>query len=553
MSAKTRRRGRAAVTHDRRTSNRRAPSMDGAAGFALGACIAVLTIATYAPVRNFGFVSLDDPQYVSANPTVGQGLTWRGFKWAFIGSHGFYWHPLTWLSHQLDVQLFGMDAGSHHVMNLLFHVMNSLLLYLVFTRMTGAIGRSAFVAAMFALHPLHVESVAWIAERKDVLSTFFALLAILAYVSFARDLRTSRLMLVIIWFVCALMAKPMVVTLPFVLLLLDYWPLQRDEARTARAWWPLVREKLPLFGLAIIASVITVVMQRQVGAVIPLASLSLAGRLGNSAVSYIAYARDLLWPTHLGVYYPLQPPAPLTAVAALLLLAAAAGVAWRLRDRAPYLLVGVFWYLGTLVPVIGLVQAGAMSRADRFTYVPAIGLFMAVAWGLNDFFRVLRLPQRGLAVSAAALTLACAAITRKQVGFWESNLSLWGRAVEVTSRNYWAEDRLGVALADDGRLDQAIVHYTAALVIWPDFAEAHNNLGTARVDQGKTEDAIHEFGEAVRIKPNEPMFHYNLAVVLHTAGQTSEATREIRTALRLRPDDSTFARALSVITEGPAK
>jgi predicted TPR repeat methyltransferase len=514
----------------------------------------VLTIAAYAPVRDFGFISMDDPQYVSANPIVGQGLTWRGVGWAFTGSHGFYWHPLTWLSHQLDVQLFGMDAGSHHMVSLLFHVMNSLLLYLALARMTGAIGRSAFVTAMFALHPLHVESVAWIAERKDVLSTFFALLAILGYVHFARHRQRNDLVLVIACFACALMAKPMVVTLPLVLLLLDFWPLRRAEfGSDARAWWLLLREKLPLFGLALAASAITIVAQRRAGAVIPLTSLSLVGRVENASVSYAAYARDMLWPAHLAVFYPLQPPGALAAAAALALLISVTVVAWRLRHRAPYLLMGLLWYIVTLAPVIGLVQAGDQGRADRFTYVPIVGLFVIVAWGLDDLARVVRLPRPALALAAAGLVMVCVAATREQVSYWESNLSLWGRTVTVTSQNYRAEDRLGVALADAGRLDQAVAHYAAALAIWPQFAEAHNNLGTARVDQGRTEDAIHEFGEAARINPNEPMFHYNLAVVLNTAGRTSDAIREVKAALRLRPDDSSFARALSVISAGAGK
>jgi hypothetical protein len=514
----------------------------------------VLTITAYAPVRNFGFVSLDDPQYVSANPIVSQGLTWDGFRWAFAGSHGFYWHPLTWLSHQLDVQLFGMDAGSHHVMSLLFHVMNSVLLYLAFVRMTGAIGRSAFVAAMFALHPLHVESVAWIAERKDVLSTFFALLAILAYIGYVRHRRANRLILVMGCFACALMAKPMVVTLPFVLLLLDFSPLRRDELRSgARAWWLLVREKIPLFGLALAAGLMTIIAQRRAGAVVPLAGLSLVGRLENASVSYVAYARDMLWPAHLAAFYPLQPPGALAALVALVLLVSFTIVAWRLKHRASYFLVGILWYFGTLAPVIGLVQAGGQGRADRFTYVPIIGLFVIVAWGLYDLARGLRLPKHALALAAAVSVVFCVAATRKQVSYWESNLSLWERAVSVTSGNYRAEDRLGVALADAGRLDRAIAHYTAALAIWPDFAEAHNNLGTARVDQGRTADAIQEFGEAVRINPNEPMFHYNLAVVLNEAGRTSDAIREVKAAVRLRPNDSSFARALSVIAGDPRK
>jgi len=554
VSAKARKRRQVALKDDRRKSNRRAPPLDGAAGFALWAGIAALTIVAYAPVWNFGFISLDDPQYGSANPIVSQGLTWTGFRWAFAGSNGFYWHPLTWLSHQLDVQLFGMDAGSHHAISLVLHVINSLLLFLAFVRMTAANGRSAFVAAMFALHPLHVESVAWIAERKDVLSTLFALLAILAYVSYVRRRQADRMILVIVCFACGLMAKPMVVTLPVLLLLLDYWPLDRAEMRGgARGLLFLIREKIPLFGLAVGAGAITVFGQREAGAVLSLSALPFTARLENSAVSCLAYVRDLFWPARLAVYYPLRPPGALQALAALALIVSTLFVAWRLRRRAPYMLVGILWYLVALAPVIGVVQAGAQGRADRFTYVPIVGLFVIVAWGANGLASLLRFPRTGLAVAAAGFVLACVVSTREQVGYWASNLSLWGRAVAVTSQNYWAEDRLGVALADAGRLDQAVAHYSAALAIWPDFPEAHNNLGTARVDQGRIEDAIHEFGAAARTRPNEPMFHYNLAVVLNHVGRTSDAIREIKAAARLRPNDSSFARAFAMIAADSSK
>jgi tetratricopeptide (TPR) repeat protein len=249
----------------------------------------------------------------------------------------------------------------------------------------------------------------------------------------------------------------------------------------------------------------------------------------------------------LAIFYPLEPPRAARAALALLLIVSALAIAWRLRQRAPYLLVGILWYLVTLSPVIGIIQAGAQGRADRFTYMPLIGLSVAAAWGLVDLARVLRLPRIALGLAAAGLVVACAAATNAQVGYWQSNLALWGRAVAVTSRNYVAEDRLGVALADAGRLDLAVEHYSAALAIWPEFPEAHNNLGTARVDQGRNDDAIHQFAEAARVKPNEPMFHYNLAVVLNNAGRTSEAISEMKTAVRLRPADSSFARALSLI------
>ena len=529
------------------------PAFSGA-GISLCIGLAAITLAAYAPVRQFAFVSLDDPQYVTANPIVAQGLTWSGLWWALTAGNKFYWHPVTWFSHMLDVQLYGMNAGAHHVTSLVIHVASSVLLFGVLHRMTAAPGRSAFVAALFALHPLHVESVAWVAERKDVLSTFFWMLTVWAYLAYVERPRWRRLVVVMLLFACGLMAKPMVVTLPFVLLLLDYWPLGRVRAAgQASAWMPLVREKIPLFALAVVSSVITVLVQRDAGAVVSLDALPLGTRAGNAAVSYLAYVRDMLWPSRLAVFYPFVAQPLLTVAMAAVTIAVAAVIAWRTAPRLPYLRVGLLWYVGTLLPVIGLIQAGGQARADRFTYVPLIGLFIVVAWGIADIGRALRAPKIALQVAGGLVIVACAAMTTKQVGYWRNNVSLWGRAVQVTSKNYRAENHFGVALSDEGKLDEAIEHYSAAIAIWPNYAEAHNNLGTARVDQGKTDDAVHEFSEAVRIKPNDPTFHYNLAVVLSESGRTPEALEEMRIALRLRPGDPALVRALATMTDSRDK
>jgi tetratricopeptide (TPR) repeat protein len=508
-----------------------------------------LTLAAYAPVRHYPFVSLDDPQYVSDNPNVAQGLTWAALRWALTAGNKFYWHPVTWVSHMLDVQFYGMDAGSHHVTSVAIHVASSIVLFGVLYRMTAALGRSAFVGALFALHPLHVESVAWIAERKDVLSTLFWMLTVWAYLDYAAHPRLRRMVGVMLLFACGLMAKPMVVTLPFVLLLLDYWPLRRAQAGARATWVSLVREKLPLFALAIASSIVTVLVQRDAGAVVSLDQLPLEYRIGNAAVSYLVYVRDMLWPIRLAVFYPFIAPPSSLVVASLLTIAVAAVLAWRAASRFPYLLVGFLWYTVTLLPVIGIIQAGGQARADRFTYVPLIGLFIVIAWGVVDIGRALRLSEFVLRTAGGAVVALCTAVTVVQVKYWRNNVSLWSRAVEVTARNYRAENHLGAALADEGKLDAAVDHYSAALAIWPDFAEAHNNLGTARVDQGKPDVAIREFSSAVRIKPNDPTFHYNLAVALNEVGRKTEAIGEIDVALRLRPRDPNLIRARSVMTD----
>ena len=513
--------------------------------------IAVVTATVYAPIRSHGFINLDDPQYVSANPIVIRGLTWDNVRWSLIAGNGFYWHPLTWLSHMLDVQLFGLDAGAHHLMSVAMHVASAVLLFGALNRMTGTPGRSAFVAGLFALHPLRVESVAWIAERKDVLSTLFWMLTVWLYLDYVTLPRRRRMAAVMIAFAGALMSKPMVVTLPFVLLLLDYWPLRRAVLTgPARAWWPLIREKLPLFALAIGGSIVTLVMQRDAGAVVSLERLPLNQRFANAVVSYVLYLRDMIWPAKLAVFYPFVAPSFGVLLFAALFLIASAIVAWRLRTRIPYMLVGLLWYLSSLLPVIGIIQAGGQGRADRFTYVPMIGIFIVVAWGIAELAKTLRLPKVLLPIAAVATLAACVAITARQLSYWHDNVSLWARAVAVTNENYRAENHLGAALDDHGRIAEAMEHYRAALRIWPDYPEAHNNLGTAYSGQGNNDGAIKEFSEAVRIKPNDATFRYNLAAVLDAGGRKSEAIEQIRMAIRLRPNDPNLIKALATIQGG---
>ena len=545
--------------------------------------LVALTIAVYAPVRHFEFVSLDDPLYVSQNPDVAAGLTWHGVAWAFTTNHAANWHPLTWLSHMIDAQLFGMRAGPPHVVNVLLHIANTLLLFWVLARMTGATGKSAFVAALFAVHPVHVESVAWIAERKDVLSTLFGLLAIWAYAGYARRPDWRRYSAVFVLLACGLMAKPMLVTLPLLLLLLDLWPLRRatlsaDPASQER-WASLVREKLPLVALAAVSSVVTFLVQRQNGAVAALQIAPLPLRIGNALVAYLAYIEHALWPARLAALYPygwtLSPSRVALATAVLLGVSIAV---WRGGRRYPYLLTGWLWFLGGLIPVIGLVQVGVQAMADRYTYVPLIGLFIIVAWGVPDLL-ARRLPKAALTTGACLLILLCAVTAHAQVQHWRNAFALWQHALDVTSNNDSAEGAMGALLAQDGRTEEAIRHFNEALRIQPnepvtsynlglalakehrfdeaaaryvdvlrlkpDFPEAHNSLGLALLSLGKIDEAIQEFTIAVRLMaaldPGDehakslPQAHSSLAFALARAGRNSEAIEQCAIALRLDP------------------
>jgi Flp pilus assembly protein TadD len=495
----------------------------------------------YWPTHAFGFVRFDDPTYVTENPHIVNGVTWSGIQWAFTSGYGANWHPLTWLSHMLDVQLFGFDGGAHHVTNMLIHALTTVLLLAVLVRMTGALWQSIVVAGLFGLHPIHVESVAWVAERKDVLSAFFWVLTLWAYTSYARRPRAAAYAWVVGMFALGLMAKPMVVTLPFVLLLLDLWPLRRIELNAD--WWTsarhLVWEKLPLFALSIASSVITFAVQRQGGTVASSAGLPLAGRLGNAMIAYVGYIAKMFWPLHLAAYYPYARPLPTTlvAVSALLLTVATLG-AIALARRRPYVLVGWLWYLGTLIPAIGIVQVGTQSMADRYTYIPLIGISIILAWGIPD--AVSRWPESKVVTASVAIValIACTIATRIQVRYWESSTTLWKHALAVTTNNYAAHTYYGNALATSGDIPGAIAEYTEAIRIRPDYPEAHNNIGPALAAQGKLDDAISHFTEAIRLRPNYADAYSNLGVALASRGKFDEAITQYRQSIRLDPDNA---------------
>jgi tetratricopeptide (TPR) repeat protein len=494
---------------------------------------------TYWPVHTFGFVRFDDPMYVSENPHIVNGVTFSALRWAFTSGYAANWHPVTWLSHMADVQVFAFDAGAHHIMNVLLHAVTTALLFGTLFRMTGALWRSAFVAALFGLHPIHVESVAWVAERKDVLSAFFWMLTLWAYVTYVRQPRASRYVWVVVAFALGLMSKPMVVTLPFALLLLDVWPLERFDL--GAGWWssvrPLVREKLPLFALSVVSSAITVVVQREGGTVASSVRLPLIERLGNALIAYVAYIGKTLWPLHLAAYYPYPRSLSTTSVVASALLLVAASLAvMRVRRRHPYLPVGWLWYLGTLIPAIGIVQVGTQAMADRYTYIPLIGIFIILAWGIPDIlsrWSWWRIPS---AAVATGTLLLCAVIARAQVHYWQSSTTLWMHALDVTTDNYAAHTYYGNALAARGDVERAIAEYTEAIRIRPDYPEAHNNLGPALARQGKIDDAIAQFAEAIRLRPMYADARNNLGVALASQGKFNEAIAQYTEALRLDPD-----------------
>ncbi|MGB7762105.1 MAG: tetratricopeptide repeat protein [Bryobacteraceae bacterium] len=476
----------------------------------------VATLAVYARCGHFAFVNYDDPVYVTNNPHVQQGITAEGALWALTSTEAANWFPVTRLSHMLDVQLFGMHAGWHHLVSVLVHAAASMLLFLFLARATADRAPSAFVAFIFALHPLHVESVAWVAERKDMLCAFFWFLALWAYV---RGMRT----LVFVAFVLGLMSKPMIVTLPFTLLLLDVWPLKRG------LHW---REKLPYFAIAAAGAVVTYVVQKIGGAVNQTAMFG----IGNALVSYLVYVAKTFWPTGLAVFYPYPDKLALWLVA--LAAAALAAISWgvvRLYRVCPYLAIGWFWFLAVLVPVIGIVRVGDQARADRYMYVPMVGLAVMVAWGGADLLR--RWPRLRVAV-ATGVCAACAGAAWAQVGYWRNSGTLFAHALEVTRVNYIAEHNLGVYLTDQPeRLPEAVAHLEQAARILPEAAPAHSDLGIALGrTPGRLADALAEFRTAIRLRPDSAVPHINMAWALAVGGQLKEAAAEYETALRIQPD-----------------
>ena len=503
------------------------------------------TLAVYLPAAHHAFTLYDDSDYVTENPMVENGLTWAGVKWAFTTGHASNWHPLTWISHMADCQLAGLDPSVPHCENILFHAANAVLLFALLLRLTDLIWPSAFAAALFAWHPLHVESVAWIAERKDVLSTFFALLTLLAYTRFVAESKVqgpkSKIFygLALLAFALGLMAKPMVVTLPFVLLLLDYWPLQRirNSKFGIRNFQKLFLEKLPFFLLVAASCVVTFEAQHRGGAVAPLKNISLHYRLENVPVAYADYLLKMAWPAHLAIFYPLNSLPRLEVAAAAAAVAVISWLVWRVRRSCPYWLVGWLWFLGTLVPVIGLVQVGGAALADRYTYFPSVGIFLAVALGLRDGVERFQVSKPVVGTIAGLVLAACLVLTHRQLNFWQDDITLFHHAIKVTKNNGTAHLNLGFAFEKADRKTEAMAEYRAALKLDPDRAETHNNLANLLDDAGHPDEAFAEFREALRLKPNYVAAHNNFGTLLVEQGRFDEAKEQYTESERLDPTD----------------
>jgi tetratricopeptide (TPR) repeat protein len=508
--------------------------------------LVVVTAAVYAQVRGHAFIDLDDDLYVTANPSVGAGLTTSSAAWALTTFHAANWHPLTWLSHMADVQMFGMQPAGAHMTSVLLHIVNTLLAFFVLRSMTGALGRSAMVAALFAVHPMHVESVAWVAERKDVLSTAFWFLTMLAYVRYARGGGATWAALTALFLALGLMAKPMLVTLPLVLLLLDRWPLGRwggtppGRRGLASSAWPLVREKIPLFALCAASAVVTFIAQRAGGAVQEIQNVPLSYRLSNAVIACARYLLALFWPHGMAVYYPYPSLGyPLwQAALALAVLAGISTLVWRLGAKLPYLITGWLWYLVTLVPVIGLVQVGGQSMADRYTYIPYLGLFLMILWGAGDALESRRTPARLVAALAVAPLVLLGILAYRQAGLWRDSVTLFTHALSVTRDNAVIEYNLGVTLGREGRSDEAAVRFENAARIWPEFTQAQINLGVAQAAQGKLDEAALAYTRALAVRPDSAQAELNLGGVLAQQGRLDEALPHLERAAALDPADA---------------
>ncbi len=501
----------------------------------------------YLQVWNHDFVGYDDDGYVFENARVQKGLTLDNTIWAFKTTQKSNWHPLTWLSHMLDVELFDLQPGRHHMTSVLIHILNSLLLFGIFRKMTGQVWQSGFVAVMFALHPLHVESVAWVSERKDVLSMFFWMLTLWFYARYVGQPQIKRYLPVVGVFALGLMAKPMLVTLPFVLLLLDLWPLRRiqfsrsnqdpviSRQRASMGW--LILEKVPLFMLTLGSCIITFFAQAKAGAVGSSEIHPFSIKVANAFVSYLKYIQKMIWPDHLAPLYPHPGAIPIWQLtAAMVLLVGISFLAIRRLKDLPWLGVGWFWYLGTLVPVIGLVQVGVQGLADRYTYIPLIGLFIILGWGVPQLMSGWR--YRTVAISGICVVLlpALMAAAWIQTSYWQNSQTLFTHALDVTTDNYVIHNNLGFELAEIGRVDDAIKHYREAVRINPDFEIAYINLGKALLLKGQVDESMRYYQALLKIKPDYAGVHHNLGLALLRKGETEQAIFHFQAALRINKD-----------------
>ena len=511
--------------------------------------LCVVTLGVYVQVGGHEFVNLDDFDYVSENPRINQGLSWQGARWAFTSQHSANWHPLTTLSHMLDVQLFGLDPGPMHLVNVLFHLLNTVLLFYLLHVATGSTWRTTLVAGLFALHPLHAESVAWISERKDVLSAFFGLAAMLAYTAWTRRPSAARYAGVVALFVLGLLSKAMLVTLPAVLVLWDLWPLGRirpgrSAADLRRSLW----EKLPLFALSVAHGLITLLVQSAAGATMPMSTIALTSRLANAVSTYGRYLRDMLWPVGLSPSYPFTDRPPLWAAGlALLSIAAVGWVAWKQRSRWPWWACGWCWYFGMLVPVIGIVQVGIQSRADRYTYLPMIGVTLVLAWGLEAWTRKRPMARTVCIELLAVWGLALIVVTTLQVARWKDSPTLFRHALSVTPDNYQIHEALGIELARAGNVPEALQHFRRVVAGLPDRAEGYYHLGLAHIQAGDPSAGLVELERALELNPDYTGALDNAAYAYGQLGRHDDAATTYRKLIELQPDSAPTWRNLGIV------
>ncbi len=501
----------------------------------------IAILATYWQVKSHDFINFDDDIYITNNSYVQDGLTAKSISWAFITDHAGYWIPLTWLSHMLDCHFFGMNSGAHHMVNVFYHILNVLLLFLILKRMTGTFWRPCFVAALFALHPIHIESVAWAAERKDVLSAFFWMLTILSYIAFVKHQNMIRYFIVLLFFASGIMAKPMVVSLPFVLILLDFWPLERFQTSTIcedgsdKKKFCILQsaiEKIPLLIFSLASSVITINLQHKVGSITSLINLSLNERIANAVLSYSKYLGKLIWPFDLAILYPYPSDVNWVAVTgAGILIISISAIVVKLGKRKPYLVVGWLWYIGTLVPVSGIAQSGLQAMADRFAYIPFIGIYIMIAWSIPEIFEKLHIKRRQYLIPSILFLLPIIFITQKQLNYWTGSIPLFEHTLRVTQNNYVIHTNLGVVLENHGRVDEAISHYKKSLEINPLDSNTHVNLGTAFFSQGEMSEAINHYQKAIQIDTENPLAHNNLGLALVCTGNIEAAIGHFQEAV----------------------
>lgn len=501
----------------------------------LGITLFLVTFATYSQILQHDFVDIDDNDYVVDNVCVTTGVTASNVVWAFTSFYQSNWHPLTWLSHMTDVQLFGMNPRGHHLMSLLIHAGSTLLLFTLLFRLTLAPWKSAFVAALFALHPLHVESVAWVSERKDVLSAGFVFLTLILYVEFVRQRKRHLYWLALFSFILGLMSKPMLVTLPILMLLIDFWPLQRcagemslpSEQRhpSLELWFSLVKEKLPFFLCALLSAAVTIYAQKDGLKSVYVAPLGL--RLANAVCAYIKYIAKTFWPTDLAILYPFPTVIPYWQSIGALLLLLLLTLASILGRRHPYLLTGWLWFLVTLLPTLGLLQVGHQAIADRYTYIPVIGLFLLVAWGVPEWIgKLCRQQQIALVLLAGFVLVAATLVTWRQLSYWRNNTTLFEHTLHVTTDNYFAHNNLGVSYAKAGDFDRAIGEFRKSIAINANYSSGYNNLGHALACKGELDEAIVNYHKALEIAPDNAAARYNLVDALNRKGRFEEAARE---------------------------